>query len=209
MTDPHAPIYWLGGSPCSGKTSIARRLARDHGLTLYLCDEAMARHMTQASAPAQPTMARLREMTPDEIWLEPVEDQVRRVQRFFREEFPLILADIANLPRPLLVEGAAAMPELVVPLLYDPAHAIWLVPTAEFQHEHYRQRPWVQEIIGATSDPAQAWANWMTRDAAFADRMAAQAATMTLTCLRVDGQHDLEAMTAQVARHFRLSARDS
>ncbi|MCC6617376.1 MAG: hypothetical protein IT320_28135 [Anaerolineae bacterium] len=200
-----AKVYWLGGSPCSGKSSIAHRLARDYGLSLYLCDDVMGRHIAQATAEREPTMARLQGMTPDEIWLEPVEDQVRRVQRFYREEFSMILADIASLPRPLLVEGAAAMPELIVPLLNDVAEAIWLVPTPEFQRRHYSRRPWVEEIIGATSDPAQAWENWMARDAAFADRMAAQAATMQLTCLRVDGQHDLDAMTAQVARHFGLS----
>ncbi|MBE0689229.1 MAG: hypothetical protein IH587_03800 [Anaerolineae bacterium] len=203
-TEKHTLIYWLGGSPCSGKSSIAQRLARDYGLTLYLCDDAMGRHMAQATPDRQPTMARLAGMTPDEIWLEPVEAQVRRVQHFYREEFPLIMADIASLPRPLIVEGVAAMPELVAALIDDPARAIWLVPSAEFQLEHYSRRPWVQEIVGATSDPAQAWANWMARDAAFADRMAAQAATLNLICLRVDGQHDLDAMAGQVTRHFQL-----
>ena len=202
--NPNAPIFWIGGSPCSGKSSIAQRLARDYGLTLYLCAETMGRHIEQASAEHQPTMARLPQMTPDEIWLEPGAAQVQRVFTFYREEFPLILADIASLPRPLIVEGAAVMPDLVVSLLIDSAQAIWLVPSVEFQIEHYSQRPWVREIIGATSDPTQAWANWMARDAAFADQIAAQAAALKLTCIRVDGQHDLDAMVGQVARHFRL-----
>ncbi|MCL4251270.1 MAG: hypothetical protein KJ065_24180 [Anaerolineae bacterium] len=203
-THLNAPIYWIGGSPCSGKSSIAQRLARDYGLTLYLCDEAMGRHIEQASFEHQPTMARLPQMTPDAIWLEPVAAQVQRVFNFYREEFPLILADIAALPRPRIVEGAALMPELVAPLLDDPARAIWLVPSLAFQIEYYTQRPWRHEIVRATSDPEQAWANWMARDAAFADQIEAQAAALKLTCIRVNGQHDLDAMAGQVARHFRL-----
>ncbi|MCA9905360.1 MAG: hypothetical protein KC547_16005, partial [Anaerolineae bacterium] len=123
--DPGAPIYWLGGSPCSGKSSVAQHLARDYGISLYSCDDALERHMAQATPQVQPTMARLTHMTPDEVWLEPVKAQVLRVKRIFREEFLMILADIASLPRPLIVEGAAVMPDLVVSLLIDSAQAIW------------------------------------------------------------------------------------
>lgn len=40
-----AHVWWVGGSPCAGKSTLAAILARRHGLALYRCDEALAAHL--------------------------------------------------------------------------------------------------------------------------------------------------------------------
>src|SRR4051794_31012591 len=41
-------VFWLGGSSCAGKTSIARLLAAAHGLLVYSCDDAFEAHRRRA-----------------------------------------------------------------------------------------------------------------------------------------------------------------
>ncbi|MCB0124239.1 MAG: hypothetical protein KDE58_18415, partial [Caldilineaceae bacterium] len=107
-------IYWLGGSPCSGKSAIAERLAVQYNLTYVRCDDSLSAHIATSDPCHQPTLARLRTMSSDEIWLEPVAAQVERVIAIYREEFPLLFAELQALHtgRPILAEGAALMPEL-------------------------------------------------------------------------------------------------
>ena len=35
-------LYWIGGGSCAGKSTIARRLAAQHGLRVYATDDVMA-----------------------------------------------------------------------------------------------------------------------------------------------------------------------
>ena len=108
-------IYWLGGSPCAGKSSVADLLAERYGLTVYRCDDAYFRHIQICNPQDQPTLHAITSMSWDEIWMRPVDVQVTAEFEIYREEFPLILDDLRHLPedRPILVEGAACLPELV------------------------------------------------------------------------------------------------
>ena len=45
-------VTWIGGSPCSGKSTIAALLADRHGLRRYDCDAAFER--TCAAPPRTP-----------------------------------------------------------------------------------------------------------------------------------------------------------
>ena len=200
-------IYWLGGSPCSGKSTIAERLTLQYNLTYFRCDDSLTAHIASSDPRHQPTLARLRTMTSDEIWLEPVAAQVERVIAIYREEFSLLLAELQALHtgRPILAEGAALMPELV---RQDPtwaAHAVWMVPTPAFQREHYRQRPWVAGVLQDCSDPVQAFANWMARDEAFATYVTKTATAAGLPLLQVDGSRTIDDNAIWVATQLGLA----
>ena len=108
-------VYWLGGSPCAGKSSVADLLAERYDLTVYRCDDAYFRHTQICNPIDQPTLYAITTMSWDEIWMRPVDVQVASELAAYREEFPMILADLSTLPpdRPILVEGAACLPNLV------------------------------------------------------------------------------------------------
>ena len=189
------PILWLGGSPCSGKSSIARALAQHHPLTTYHCDEHWETHVAQASSKHQPQLARIAYMTWDEIWMRPAATLLADELTIYRQQFPMILNDLA-IRRPstgkLLAEGTALLPECVAPHLTDERQALWMVPTEAFQRRIYPKRgAWVQKILDQCSDPEQAFANWMDRDVAFARHVAAQAEELGLRVLWVDGETTL------------------
>ena len=138
--------------------------------------------------------------------MRPVEEQVIEERELYREEFPLILDDLLALPttRPVLAEGAALLPECVVPLLLQPHHAIWIVPTPEFQVEHYSRRAWPQDVVRACLDPQQAFHNWMQRDIRFAQQVEQAARHLTMRTLVVDGARSLMENKACVEQHFQL-----
>lgn len=217
-------IYWLGGSPCSGKSTIANALAERFGFYNYNCDEAYYRHLERISPERQPVWSRLARLSSEDLWItRPVEQQVAEEIEVYREQFPFILADLLALPagRPVLVEGAALLPECVASLFPDSARripaaprpecaaslearAVWVVPSPGFQQEHYRRRGWWREVVKDCSNPALAFDNWMQRDMAFARFVRAQAAGLGLPGLLVDGTQTIEQNIAFVQAQFRL-----
>jgi len=200
-------FYWLGGSPCAGKSSVADRLAERFHLTIYRCDDAFNRHIAQCNGKEHPSLFAISHLTWDEIWMRPVDVQVAAVLNAYREEWGMILDDLRRLPpeRPFLVEGCALLPELVAPLA-PPQAALWFVPAPSFQRRHYSQRGFIKEILAQCRDPQQAWDNWMQRDEQFGHTVAADAANLGYTVERIDGQRSLEELTALVAAHFGLAA---
>lgn len=43
-------VYWLGGGSGAGKSTIARRVAAEHGLHLYSTDDVMPEHASRSTS---------------------------------------------------------------------------------------------------------------------------------------------------------------
>jgi hypothetical protein len=138
--------------------------------------------------------------------MRPVEVMLREELAFYREEFPLVLADLLGFPAtmPVIAEGAALLPDLVAPHLPGRHRAVWLVPSAAFQREQYLRRPWIRDILRQCDDPARALENWMRRDSGFADTVERRARERRLRVLRVEGTLDVEALATTVEGWLRL-----
>ncbi len=132
-----------------------------------------------------------------------VAEQVEHELAIYREQFPMIVADLLTMPNDLLilVEGAALLPELVV-AVSQPNQAFYVVPIPEFQYQTYEKRPWIGGILNQCSDPEQAFRNWMARDVGFGEYVAETAVTQNYPVIHVDGTHTIAENAAQVARHF-------
>ena len=62
--------YVLGGSPCSGKSTIAEKLSKRFGWGYYKVDDYEREHLRRCRPDRHPTMCRYAEMSWDEIWAE-------------------------------------------------------------------------------------------------------------------------------------------
>ncbi|MBZ0302047.1 MAG: ATP-binding protein [Anaerolineae bacterium] len=200
-------VYWMGGSPCSGKSSIADMLAARCNWQVYHCDEAYERHVRQAQADLQPHLSAGSGATMDwnAFWMRSPDVLMKQVIDIYAEEFPMILDDLRSLPRDrsVLVEGTALMPEFVAEVLTDPRRAIWVIPTAAFQFEFYPQRgAWVAQILAQCSQPELALQNWMNRDQATAQHVRQEAAARQLRVLDVDGSRTIENNARVISQHF-------
>lgn len=199
-------LYVLGGSPCSGKSTLAERLCGNFPLALYSADAHEAKLLTRCTAARQPIMTHYRALTWPQIMAIPLEQAVRDEWQYYRERFELILEDLNSLvgDGPLLLEGADFLPELVHTLPVLPARVFYLIPSAEFQYAHYWQRPWVRSLLAQCPDPEAAFAHWMARDQLFAAGVAAQARQFGYPCQIVTERLSLAYLEELVRTHFLL-----
>jgi dephospho-CoA kinase len=197
-------VLWLGGSPCTGKSTVAKRLAERFGLSLYHADDSFERHCQKATE-RYPTLHTINRLAPDEVWLIPVERQFMREVQLYREEFDFVQGDLRTIKQPVIAEGAALLPECVAPFMTKSTRAVYLIPTEAFQRRHYAKRDWARGVVAKTSDPEQAFENWMQRDAKFALEVKRQALSLDLPVITVDGTESLEEIETRVPEYLTLS----
>jgi hypothetical protein len=205
LRDSLSHVYWLGGSPCSGKSTIADLIHNRYGLDVYHVDEAVRARFGPYDQETQPCMHRWTTSTWDDLWMRPVETLLMEVFQCYKEQFDLVLADLmaSRTRSPVVVEGNPLLPAEVAPLLLDRSRALWLAPTEAFQRKAYPNRgPWVQSILGQCRDPEQALQNWMDRDVEFADLIAGETNRLGLRLIIVDGERSIEQNMRLVADHF-------
>jgi hypothetical protein len=128
-------VYWIGGGSGAGKSTIARRIAAQHGLHLYATDDVMSDHGSRRAPEDTPFLNRFIDMDMEERWVNRSPKIMLETFHWFRGEgFSMIVEDLLRLPRKprVIVEGFRLLPHLVKPLLAVPSHAIWLLPTPDF-----------------------------------------------------------------------------
>jgi len=203
-----AHILWMGGSPCSGKSSITEMLADRYGLQPYHVDKALNQRHRERILPAKhPTLHKWATLSWNDLWMQPGEVLLEEAKAAYREHFGMILDDLLALPKsaPVLVEGTALLPDRVFSILQHRHQALWIVPTAAFQRERYAGRgDWVQSILSHCEEPKRAFRNWMDRDVAFAQWVIKRTAALGLDWLQVDGTRTIAENASLVARHLRL-----
>jgi hypothetical protein len=122
----------------------------------------------------------------------------------YREIFEYIVEDLSKLEAPngIITEGAAFLPELMHELGIDSNSYICIIPTKAFQYHHYKQRPWVPEILKDCTDKKQAFENWMERDALFAVSVKEKADKLGYRTLITDGTIGVDCVYSQVTEWF-------
>ncbi|MEI6131376.1 MAG: hypothetical protein WCQ41_00945 [Bacillota bacterium] len=138
-------IYWIGGSPCSGKSTIAEYLVRDNGFQYYKCDDHLDEYIDRGVLLNIPVMKRLKAFSTDEMWLRDVDEQVQISIDYYMATFDMILEDLEDKnygDEKVVVEGAAIMPVHAKTFEINPNHYVCIVPSREFQLAKYAERTW-------------------------------------------------------------------
>ncbi|HUZ81217.1 MAG TPA: hypothetical protein VMU73_03145 [Gaiellaceae bacterium] len=189
-------VLWIGGGQGSGKSSIARALARRFDLQLYNVD-----HRTWEHERRMPD-TEFRLLSMDERW---VNATTERMLDWFvvtsRHRFRLVLEDVRGLPpTPMaIVEGPQLLPTSVSSVLAVPDQALFLIPDAGEQERRLLARG----PLPGTSDGVRARANATERDLLISSRIAREARELRLAALPVD--RPLDGMVEVVADHFRAA----
>ncbi|HZN00115.1 MAG TPA: hypothetical protein VFB70_12015 [Pyrinomonadaceae bacterium] len=182
--------YWIGGGSAAGKSTIARRIAVQHGLSVYSTDDVMADHARRSSREDCPLLHEFMAMDMDERWVNRSPKTMLETFHWFRGEgFNMIVEDILSFPRDpgVVVEGFRLLPHLVKPLLSVPDRAVWLLPTPEFRRAVIESRggsAW--GFLAKTSDPERALRNLLERDRIFTEILREETSRLGLAAIDVD-----------------------
>jgi hypothetical protein len=200
-------VYWIGGGSGAGKSTTARRLAAQYGMSVYATDDVMREHARRSTPADAPQLSRFMEMDMDERWLNRSPQSMLDTFHWYRGEgFSLIVEDLLRMPAEtgVIAEGFRLLPRLVAPLLGDATRAVWLLPTARFRWAAFESRGSAWDIPRTTSDPERAQANLLERDGMFTDRLAAEAKELRLPAIEVDVMMSEDELTRRVADMFGL-----
>jgi 2-phosphoglycerate kinase len=204
-------VYWIGGASCAGKSTIARRLAAEHGLQLYATDEVMADHAKRSTPEECPLLHEFMAMDMDERWMNRSPKDMLETFHWFRGEgFNMIIEDILRLSREtgVIVDGFRLLPHLVKPLLAVRSHAVWLLPTPEFRQAVVDSRGGPQwGFISKTSDSERALRNLLERDAMFTHRLYEEAQRLGLNTMEVDPTMTVDELAGRVVEALGLNRR--
>ena len=194
-------VYWIGGGSGAGKSTVARRIAAQQGFHVYSTDDVMPDHASRSTPEDVPYLTRFASMDMDERWVNrPPETMLETFHWFRGDGFGLIVEDLLGLPADtgVIAEGFRLLPHLVKPLLAEPAHAVWLLPTPEVRQSVFASRGW--EIPHKTSDLERARRNLLERDRMFTARLADETIRLDLSVIEVDTalrDHDLAGRASQ------------
>ena len=201
-------VCWIGGGSGAGKSTIARRIAAEHGLHVYATDEVMADHARRTSYEDSPFLHKFMAMDMDERWVKRSPKVMLETFHWFEGEgFNLIIEDLLRLPHEpgLIVEGFRLLPHLVKPLLCKLTRAVWLLPTPHFRQEVVEGRggsSW--RFLAKTSDPQKALRNLLERDRMFTDALREETTRLGLHAIEVDTSTTEDIVVKRVTDLFAL-----
>ena len=174
-------LLLVGGSSCAGKTTLCRTLSEQHGIRCFSIDDHLGKYALKGQENGFPVCMHQKLLSPEEFWMRDPVEMCEELIGFYREIFPFVMEDLRSAAEeePLIAEGIALMPELVMQempglagsvSLYD-AEYVCMVAEETFQVQHFREREWVPLLLEGCADKEKAFSNWMKREKFFAEHI--------------------------------------
>ncbi|RPF30042.1 hypothetical protein EDD96_6596 [Streptomyces sp. Ag109_G2-6] len=209
IRDPFDTLHralWIGGGQWAGKSTVARLLAVQYGVTAYHYDyhdarghndRRIARRLSLGEPATEPDL--------DKVWVHSTpQEMATETLAGFPARFEWALDDLRALVsgHPIIAEGWGLRPELVAPLIDSPRRMVVMVPTPEFRRHQLRELPRAASLGHRVSDPLRAQANRLARDHLVAQDAVRTAHQLGIRVIEVDGSRDAAATAQTVADHF-------
>ena len=199
-----AQVYWLGGTPCAGKTTVAEILADQFGLAIYHTDR-WRPHLELADPQRHPAMTYAKALLAsqaerDRYANQPVEQQLAQLFALKRENFEFLMADLeaAAAQGPVICEGVHLPPDMVGQIA-TPEHVAYLISTRQFIEERNFDR---EREHGRVTR----WPGHLERILRQRDRLHRLVTDSGARMLQVDGSRTAADTAAAVADHYGLKS---
>lgn len=199
-------VYYLGGSPGSGKSTIAKMLTKQYGFHHYKLDDYLFKYMKKAARMGKEHSLLARTLNQEQTWMRKPQIQAEEEIRIYEEIFPYALDAIRKLQlkKTVIAEGAGFMPQLIAEQHVPLSRYICIVPTNDFQRKIFAKRTWTKLFLNRCSDSSAAFENWMQRDALFANDVLRQAKALGYRSILVDGKRTIAENYNEVIKMYDL-----
>ena len=151
-------VYFVTGTPCGGKTTISRELAKQHNLLVYDEDEQFANHQKISNATFQPAMNKVFKDA-DAFFGRTVEEYRNWLIDNTREHLDFVLLDLIRLSQNQIVVCDCHLTMEETKKFTDPSRIVFLIKEPVNIVDDYCNRPDHQgfsNFINSTSDIAKA-----------------------------------------------------
>lgn len=151
-------VYFITGTPCGGKTTIARELGKRHHLMVYDIDEMFDRHQEIADPQYQPAMTRSF-ADADEFFGRTVAEYRQWLLDNTREQLDFVLLDLIRLSQDRIVLCDCHLTVEEADRLTEPSRIVFLIKDPANLVDDYCNRPDHQgfrDFIYSASDVEQA-----------------------------------------------------
>lgn len=95
-------VYFITGTPCGGKTTVSRELAKRYGFLVYDVDEEFGKHQQKSNAQFQPAMNKAFRDA-DEFFGRSVEEYKQWLLDNTREQLDFVILDLIRLSQDRIV----------------------------------------------------------------------------------------------------------
>ncbi len=199
-------IYYIGGSPCAGKSSVAEILSQKYNLYYFKADDFLDRYMQAGARKGYPVCEKAAGMNAEQIWMREPLLQCKEEFDIYREIFEFVTEDLKWIDRKdgIITEAAAYLPELMKRSGIPGSRYMAITPTKEFQITHYRKRDFVPLVLAGCNDKETAFRNWMDRDVLFAREVQRQCHRENYVSVINDGTMEVNELADLAAAHFGL-----
>lgn len=201
-----AKIYYIGGSPCAGKSTVAEILSQKYDLYYFKVDDFLDSYTKSGALKGYLICKKTVELNAEQIWMRDPSLQCREEFQFYEEVFEYIVSDLNQISckNGIITEGAAYVPNLIKQLGIPSSRYLSITPTKEFQISHFRKRTFVPYVLEGCRDMEQAFSNWMGRDVLFAEEVRKQCRENKYRSITNDGSISVDELVHLTAAHFGL-----
>ncbi len=133
-------VYFITGTPCGGKTTIARALAAKHGFVVYDIDEQFPTHQKRSDVKFQPSMNH-NFKNADEFFERSVEEYAKWLIDNTREQLDFVLLDLIRLSQNQIVLCDCHLTVEEADRLTDVSRVVFLIRDPMNLVEDYCNRP--------------------------------------------------------------------
>ncbi len=151
-------VYFVTGTPCGGKTTISRELAKRHNLVVYDIDEQFANHKKNSNSVFQPAMNKAFKDA-DEFFGRTVEEYKKWLSDNTREQLDFVLLDLIRLSQNQVVLCDCHLTMEVAEKITEPSRVVFLIKEPTNIIDDYCNRPdhkGFSDFIHSTSDVERA-----------------------------------------------------
>ena len=133
-------VYFIAGTPCGGKTTVSRVLAKKYGIMVYDIDERFDEHQAMSDPVSQPAMNRnFRDA--DEFFGRSVEEYKAWLLKNTREQLDFVLLDLMRLSQNQKVLCDCHLTLEQAATVTDPSHIAFMIKKPVNLVEEYCNRP--------------------------------------------------------------------